>query len=62
MSKRTWALSLLLLGCGPSRLGDVGCYCKPDGSCNGPLLECVPSGTIAGAPIDAPSCQPKRKR
>lgn len=42
--------------------GEAGHYCKPNGTCLGPLLECVDSPVYLGLPVDAlPSCRMKVK-
>jgi len=57
---------IALNGCGPHseaahRLGDLGCYCKPDGTCNSPNLECREAPLLLGIPVDAASCHLKAK-
>jgi hypothetical protein len=62
-------LALLPLACGPTappdttdHRGEAGMYCKPDGTCIGPNLECVDSPIFLGLPTDArPSCRVKVK-
>jgi len=62
-------LFMIPLACGPTapvdttdHRGEAGNYCKPDGSCISPLLECVDSPIILGLPMDAmPSCRVKAK-
>lgn len=57
------AIALTLTGCpvdsGGHHLGDVGCFCKPDGTCNGPLLECRDAPVWLGVPVNEPSCMMK---
>ncbi len=43
-------------------LGNVDGPCKPDGTCNGDALECVPPKLYLGIPMRAGSCCLPRKR
>lgn len=45
-------------GCGEG--GWAGEYCRRDGTCASPKLECVNSGIVAQVPIDRPYCRVKK--
>lgn len=58
---RKFLLALLLLACEDER-GNVGKFCKPDGTCNGPGLECVNSPEWLGIPFSDPTCKVKVRK
>lgn len=66
---RAWILPALMILCSSCKMfqfddadpaepkkGDCGMRCNDDGSCNGPLLECLPA-TMTNERV--PTCQPK---
>lgn len=53
---------LLLSACGGGKRGDSGHFCNFDGSCNGPLLECVQAPMWLGVPVSEPNCVPKASK